>query len=151
MVMAAKRKTTDNKPGIITSKESFEQLRKIEVLISHERDYFKKQSLRDNELRQAIRNLIPEIGMQCTICYYSDYRASTVTQVITDHKVAVRFNETKCLDYYGGEYEILPELEGGERIFTKRRNGLWIAEKHGSKDGVRLALHYQRHYIDPEF
>lgn len=134
----------------MTSKESFENLRQAEERKKHWNTMSERDEL-EKVREQAIKDLVPEVGVKCTICYYSDYRAATVTQVITDRKVAVRFNETKCLDYYGGKYEILPELEGGERIFTKRRNSLWIAEKHESKDGVRLVLHYQRHYIDPSF
>ena len=54
-------------------------------------------------------------------------------------------------DWYASDYDILPELEGGEMIFTKRRNGLWCMEGHSTRDGVLLMLHYHRHYIDPSF
>lgn len=134
----------------MTSKESFKRLREAEARLK-KWDTLKERDALDEERCQAIRNLVPEVGLKCTICYYSDYRAATVTQVLTERKVAVRFNKTKCLDYFAGDYEILPELEGEERIFTKRSNGKWIAEGQLSKDGVRLALHYQRHYINPEY
>ena len=32
-------------------------------------------------------------------------------------------------------------------MFTKRRNGYWVAEGQPYKDGVLLMLHYQNHYI----
>lgn len=134
----------------MTSKESFERLREVEARLK-KWDTLEERDALEKEREQAVRDLIPEIGVKCTICYYSDYRAATVTQVLTERKVAVRLNVTKCLDYFAGNYEILPKLEGAERIFTKRRNGLWIAEGNLSKDGVRLALHYQRHYINPEY
>lgn len=134
----------------MTSKESFERLREIEAKLKNW-DTLEEREILEKERELAVRNLVPEVGVKCTIVYYSDYRAATVTQVLTDHKIAVRFNATNCKDYFAGNYEILPELEGGEKIFTKRRNGKWIAEGQECRDGVRLALHYQRHYINPEY
>lgn len=103
------------------------------------------------EKLNAIKNLVPEVGLGCTICYYSDKRAATVTKIVSPCKIEVTFNKTKCIDYYAGEYEILPELEGGPKVFTKRRNGYWVAEGQAYKGGVLLMLHYQNHYIDPSF
>lgn len=105
----------------------------------------------DARVLQAIHNIVPEVGLPCTVVYWSDYRAATVTRIITPRKIAVKNNVTECKDYYAGDYDILPELEGGEAIFTKRRNGRWIMEGNETKDGIALALHYQRHYIDPSF
>lgn len=100
---------------------------------------------------KAIYNIVPKVGLPCTICYWSDYRAATVSRIISDKKIAVRHNKTNCLDWYGGRYEILPELDEGEDIFTKRKNGAWCMEGQPTKDSVKLMLHYQRHYIDPSF
>lgn len=47
--------------------------------------------------------------------------------------------------------KILSELEGVPKVFTKRRNGCWVADGQAYKDGVLLMLHYQSHYIDPHF
>ncbi len=109
---------------------------------------------RDDKVRrenEAISALIPRVGLSCTMHFHTDRRAATVVEVISPNKVAVRYNQVKCIEYYAGNYEILHELEGGEHIFTKRSNGKWILEGHHSKDGVRLLLHYQDHYIDPHF
>ena len=81
----------------------------------------------------------------------ADNRAATVTKIENSCKIEVTFNQTKCIDYYAGEYEILSELEGDAKVFTKRRNGYWVAEGQSYKDGVILMLHYQNHYIDPSF
>lgn len=105
----------------------------------------------DARFIQAVRGIVPKVGLPGTIVYWSDYRAVTVTRIISDRKIAVRHNETKCKDYYAGDYDILPGLEGGEDIFTKRKNGQWVMEGHPVKDGCVLMLHYQRHYIDPSF
>lgn len=138
----------------LTSKDSFAILREIEnrkypadgsIKLSDWCEQMQKAKL------EAIKNLIPEVGLGCTICYYSDKRAATVTKIVSPCKIEVTFNQTKCIDYYAGEYEILPELEGTQKVFTKRRNGYWVAEGQSYKDGVILMLHYQNHYIDPSF
>lgn len=105
----------------------------------------------DKKIDEAIKNLVPVVGTPCTICYYTDRRAATVSRIISPCKIAVKHNEVKCIDYYSGIYHILPELGEGEDIFNKRSNGKWIMEGHKSNDGVRLCLHFQNHFIDPEF
>lgn len=136
----------------LTSKESFAILREIESRKCPDGvKYSEWREERDRQQTEAIRNLIPEVGLGCTICYYSDRRAATVTKIISSCKIEVMFNQTKCIDYYAGEYEILKELEGSPKVFTKRRNGRWVADGQAYKDGVLLMLHYQSHYIDPHF
>lgn len=136
----------------LTSKESFAILHEIENRQwdgKNEYSDWRKQIEKERDL--AIKNLVPEVGLGCTICYYSDKRAATVTKIVSPCKIEVTFNQTKCIDYYAGEYEILPKLEGGPKVFTKRRNGYWVAEGQSYKGGVILMLHYQNHYIDPSF
>lgn len=168
--MPLKTKKIMNNTRTMTTEESFAQLEAVRneknpyALTREEWRTFseeqknarykqERQWKEDHDARelQAIRNIVPEIGLPCTVVYWSDYRAATVTRIITPRKIAVRHNATECKDYYAGNYDILPKLEGGEDIFTKRRNGRWVMEGHETKDGVRLALHYQRHYIDPSF
>lgn len=107
----------------------------------------------NKRVSEAIKNLIPEVGTKCTSIYYSDRRAGTVTKVLSPCKVEVTHNKVKCLDWFANKYEISPELDENmsKEIFTKRRNGLWIEEGQPSKDGVRLALHFHTHSIDPSF
>lgn len=134
------------------AKESFAILRGIENKKWDGKSSYSEWKVQiEKERTHAIKNLVPYVGLGCTICYYSDKRAATVTKIISPCKIEVRFNRTKCIDYYAGEYEILPELEGDSRVFTKRRNGYWVAEGQPYKDGVLLMLHYQNHYIDPTF
>lgn len=136
----------------MTSQESFHILHGIEnKKWDGKSNYSEWKEQIEKERDHAIKNLVPYVGLGCTICYYSDRRAATVTKIISPCKIEVRFNRTKCIDYYAGEYEILPELEGGTKVFTKRRNGYWVAEGQPYKDGVLLMLHYQNHYIDPGF
>ena len=140
---------TSNK---LTSKESFAILREIESRKCPDGvKYSEWREERDRQETEAIKNLIPEIGLGCTVCYCFDRRAATVTKIISPCKIEVTFNQTECIDYYAGDYRILPTLEGGAKVFTKRRNGRWVADGQSYKDGVLLMLHYQSHYIDPHF
>ena len=136
----------------ITSEESFAILKEIESQEwDRKRNYLDWREQKDKDRNEAIKNLIPCVGLGCTICYYSDKPAATVTKVLSPCKIEVTFNQTKCIDYYAGDYEILPELEGAPQVFTKRKNGYWVAEGQKYKDGVLLMLHYQSHYIDPSY
>ena len=157
----------------MTSEESFARYAaiKAEVYPHHERDNAEWKVFKDDpEIRaeigarytewrdekarresEAIKALVPRVDLPCTMYFYTDRRAATVVRVISPTKVAVRYNQVKCINYYAGDYEILPDLEGGEFIFTKRSNSKWILEGQHSRDGVRLLLHYQDHYIDPHF
>lgn len=105
------------------------------------------------KINEARKNLIPEVGTPGTAIYYSDYRAVTVVRIVSPCKVVVKHNKVVCKDYFASDYEILSELNDnlGEDVFTKRRNGIWCMEGQSTKDGVLLALHYQRHHIDPSY
>lgn len=154
----------------MTSKESFDILSAIEAEKNpyeftreewrtftpeqkEERHKLQRQWKEEHDARwlQSLHNLVPEVGLGCTIIYWSDRRAATVTRVISPKKIEVTHNEVKCLDYYSGEYEVLPELQERTAVFTKRKNGMWFMEGHKTNDGVSLALNYQTHYIDPSF
>lgn len=107
---------------------------------------------------KAFHDIEPFVGMPCSIVYWSDIRAATVTEVEyfkngKPKAVTVTHNKVKCIDWYGNEYEILPELEDGwTDRFTARRNGKWYEEgQETSPNSVRLMLHYQTHSIDPTF
>ena len=111
-----------------------------------------ERDARQAELNEMYKHLMPEVGQGCTEILYSDYLAETIVEVITPNKVATRRNKVKCLDYYASDYEILDELEGGERIFTRRRSGRWVAEGQPDKSGsVFLRIDYRDHRIDPSF
>ncbi len=110
----------------------------------------------DKQWHEAILGIIPEAGRGCTICYWSDKRAATITKVEytkagKPKAVEVTHNKVKCLDWFANEYEILPELDE-RRVdrFTLRKNGRWYEEgQETSPNSVVLMLHYQAHSIDP--
>lgn len=113
----------------------------------------------DKHFHEAIIGIVPEVGRGCTICYWSDKRAATITKVEftkagKPKAVEVRHNQVRCIDYFADEYEVLPEID--ERFdadrFTLRRNGRWYMEgQETSPNSVVLMLHYQMHSIDPSF
>lgn len=112
----------------------------------------------DKQFHDAILGIIPEVGRGCTICYWSDKRAATITEVEytkagKPKAVVVTHNKTKCLDWFADKYEILPELEEGRTDrFTLRKNGRWYMEgQETSPHSVVLMLHYQAHSIDPGY
>lgn len=110
-----------------------------------------------------------EVGTPCTIYYYSDRRAATVTMVeyYKDGRkdaagnripkvIGTNLNEVKCIDYYAGEYEVIPmtDPEALKKVhdkFTFRKHGRWIMEGQQVHDGCSLGIGYQSHYIDPSF
>ena len=131
--------------------QAMAEIKKLREQIKDEYDSKEEEKLEAKWL-SVVRGIIPEVGIPCTIVYFSDYRAATVVEVSEDKKkVGVRFNDHICKDWYAGNYEILPELYGPVQYFTHRKNGQWVMAGHQVKDGVKLALHYQRHYIDPHF
>lgn len=97
---------------------------------------------------------VVEVGMGATMNLWSDRRAMTVTKVFSPKKIEVTENETKCIDYYASDYEILDTLcrYRNKTIFTLRKNGTWVQEGQPKKYGsVTLTLGFRHHYIDPSF
>ena len=95
-----------------------------------------------------------EVGTPATENLYIDHRAKTVVEVISPTKIVVAENETKCIDYYAGEYEVLDEIAEymSKETFTLRKGGTWVQEGQPKKSGsVTLTLGFRRHYIDPSF
>ena len=100
------------------------------------------------------------VGLGCTIYFYTDHKAATITDVVLGKsgknkglpiKVYVRKNKTICKDFYAGDYDVVDELEGGCYCFTKRRGCRWIEEGSSIHDGLELGIGYRDHYIDPCF
>lgn len=140
-----------------TNKESYRALANIEALIEitmNDLDEpFEKVEELNKKRSEIIRNLIPEVGTKGTIIYYTGRRAVTVVEVNErEDKVGVKFNEVKCLDYFGNNYEILSELEEGTEVeyFSRRKSGRWRKVGYPDKPGeVQLCIHFHEHYIDP--
>ena len=94
------------------------------------------------------------VGMGATEILYSDSRAKTIVEVKSPREIVVAENETKCIDYYAGTYEILPAIADymSKETFTLRKNGTWVAKGQPKKAGsVILIVGFRYHYIDPSF
>ena len=142
----------------MTPAETYQRYEEVEARLSAGGCSIEERDKLDKERRDAILGIIPEVGRGCTICYWSDKRAATITKVEYTKKgkpkaVEVTHNKVICKDWFGDEYEILPELDERRKDrFTLRRNGLWYEEgQETSPHSVVLMLHYQRHSIDPCF
>ena len=143
-----------------------EQLRKdadVCKLNGHDYDYFINQMLtrwmREDwpEVAEEVfnkANPVLKVGLGATMNLWSDRRAMTIVEVVNPKKIVVQENETKCIDYYAGEYEVLDGIAEymGRHTFTLRKNGTWVEEGHPKKYGsVTLTVGFRRHYIDPSF
>ena len=52
-------------------------------------DWIEAQDRRENE---AINALIPRVGLPCTVYYYTDRHAATITKILSPSKVVVQDN-----------------------------------------------------------
>ena len=90
----------------------------------------------ESEIDKMRKQLIPEVGIPCTGCWYSDRSKGYIEKVLSPKTIQVKFN---------GVYTCT-------RVFTYRRNGHWVEKGTTSADpGVVLILGYEEDYYDPCF
>ena len=165
--MDRSEKTRENKKSIKPLMKE-EEIAKIENLIDihklngwNENSFVNHlsigQSRHEKEIREMYRKReTPDltIGMGCTIKLYSDRRAATIIRIVSPKEIVIRYNKTKCVDYYASEYEILDEFEEvfEEETYTLRKGGTWVQKGQPKKNGsVTLTVGFRHHYIDPSF
>ena len=105
-------------------------------------------------ITKARKNLIPYVGLKCSIKAYTDSYACVITKVITPNKVEVMHLEYDTINFYGCQYKIYDEVDKGMRteVYSKRKNGGWYTFGESLKDHpCRLILNSTHHYIDPSF
>lgn len=99
--------------------------------------------------------ITPEVGMECTICFYSDSRPAKVSRIISPKRIEVKELSYKCIKGSAqdgsAEYEYFDDPNGAERIFSLRKNGKWIIVGNSTKDGIKLSLGHAHYYYDPHF
>ena len=87
-------------------------------------------------ITKAKKNLVPYVGLNCSIKAYTDSYACVITKVITPNKVEVRL-----------KYEMM-----STEVYSRRRNGGWYSFGVNLKDyPCRLTLNSTYHYIDMSF
>ena len=85
---------------------------------------------------EARKNLVPYVGLNCSIKAYTDSYACVITKVITPNKVEVSL-----------KYGAMPT-----EVYSRRKNGGWYTYGVNLKDyPCRLILNSTHHYIDPSF
>ena len=87
-------------------------------------------------ITNARKNLIPYVGLNCSIKAYTDSYACVITKVITPNKVEVSLK-------YGTM---------STEVYSRRKNGGWYTYGVNLEDyPCRLILNSTHHYIDPCF
>ena len=149
----------------LTESQLADMKRDAEVckLNGHDFDYYMNQMLTfwqredwPEVAAQVFAETNPElkVGLGATMNLYSDHRAMTIVEVVNPKEIVVQENETKCIDYYAGEYEVLDTIAEymHKSTFTLRKNGTWVEKGQPKKYGsVTLTVGFRRHYIDPNF
>ena len=105
-------------------------------------------------ITNARKNLIPYVGLKCSIKAYTDSYACVITKVITPNKVEVKHLKCDTIDFYECRYEIHDEVNKRmpTEVYSRRRNGGWYTDGQRVKDyPCRLILNSTHHYIDPCF
>ena len=101
----------------------------------------------------------PKVGDGATILYWTDRRAYTIVEVGKrpgQNGNYVILQRDKATPAEGEkwpvtQYDYAPDPNGAKQVFTKRRNGQWIADGSPMKGGTRAALGYRNEYTDPSF
>ena len=90
----------------------------------------------ESEIEKMRKQLIPEVGIPCTGCWYSDRSKGKIEKVLSPKTIQVKF----C-----GVYTCT-------KVFTYRENGHWVEKGTTSADpGVVLILGYEEDYYDLSF
>ena len=103
---------------------------------------------------EAQRNIVPYVGLKCSIKAYTDSYACVITKVISPNKVEVMHLKYDTLDYYAGEYKIYDEVDKNmpAEVYSRRKNGEWYTFGQDIQNyPCRLRLNSTYHFIDPDF
>ena len=103
---------------------------------------------------EAQRNIVPYVGLKCSIKAYTDSYACVITKVISPNKVEVMHLEYDTVDFYGGEYKIYDKVDKNmpAEVYSRRKNGEWYTFGQDIKHyPCRLRLISTLHFIDPSF
>lgn len=96
----------------------------------------------------------PEIGMPCTINYWSDCDPAEIVE-IKGKSIFIRCMDAKVIRGSGhdgsAEYEYSSNPDNGIREFTLRKNGRYYPKGSTMKSGNPLSLGFARKYRDPSF
>lgn len=108
-----------------------------------------------NRIAEEAKMPEPKVGMGATINMHSDRYAVTIVEVVSPSRIVVQHDRSKLI---GGsrqsesqEYEFTPNPKGEKKVFSKRKNGLWIESGHERGSGTSLTIGVRDEYYDPGF
>ena len=109
-----------------------------------------------NRILERTKPAVPEVGMGCTECMWSDRYPYEVIEVKDERHCTVR--ELKATVVKGStfdgsaEYEYESDPNGMVKTLFKTNKGRWV-ERHGRtyRDSNGWAMGYAEKYYDPSF
>lgn len=105
-----------------------------------------------NRVMERSTSPVPQVGMGCTICMYSDRHAATIVRISPSGKTVYVQQDTATVvrgSRYDGtaEYSYEPDPTAPIRAFRLTKRG-WRA---GGKNGTGLLIGHRDEYYDPSF
>lgn len=105
-----------------------------------------------NRIAERCAQPKPEVGMGVTAIYWSDREPYEIVAVKDERHITVRAMDSKCLDYYAGEWEVFPNPNGRTFDLFRTKKGQWRERigKNGLGD-IIYVVGYASKYRDPSF
>ena len=106
------------------------------ALVKEAQELSHEDFLLDQKKEKLREHLIPEVGMPCTVYFFSDRSSGYIEKVLSPKSFLVKMD---------GVYS-------GRKIFSHRKNGIWL-EKGATirSHGTYCALGYKYNYYDLSF
>lgn len=108
-----------------------------------------------NRIYGRMNSLEPEIGMGATVLHYTDRSAATVVSISSNGKrIGIKYDKATRTDSNGmsdaQSYSYEPG-DGPTIYFTKRKNGNFVQEGSGMREGLKVLIGKRDHYHDYSF
>lgn len=104
-----------------------------------------------NRLAERAKNPKPEVGMGATALYWSDRQAYEIIAVKDEKHITIRRMKAKCIDYFGGDWEVEPDPEGYTLSLYLSKNGWRERIGRNGLGDIKFAIGYACEYEDPSF
>ena len=108
-----------------------------------------------NHVYSRYNSFTPEVGMGATMLGWTDRHAATIVEVSADgKKVGIVQDKATRIDNNGmsemQEYDF-ERGTGNPSYYTLRKNGKWVAQGQGFKNGSRIVIGARDEYYDFSF
>lgn len=117
----------------------------------------------ENRIEEMAKSPIPEVGMGVTESLWSDRHAWYISEITKTNSKGEAVElllvkaKTKCLDYYGGDWEVFPfeQAEKDRTCIIKRTRATKTGHRfwtcNGRVDSTKFILGKADEYYDPSF